>query len=90
MVVDRAAATEVVVVPADLGQPVARDAASAGDVLEEGQHVVGLLGSAEGDEQQGVVRARHRGACGNPRDWRIGRDVRHLGRNRSSRATRPA
>ena len=36
-------------------ESLARDAPAARHVLEEGQHVVGLLGPAEGDNQQGVV-----------------------------------
>ena len=56
LVVDRAAATEEEVVLADLLETLPRDAASAGDVLQERDDVLGLLGPAERDEQQRVVR----------------------------------
>ena len=56
LVVDRGAAAEQEVVLADLLQPLARDAPAAGDVLEERHDVLGLLGPAERDQQQGVVR----------------------------------
>jgi len=56
LVVDRAASSEGVVVLAHLGQPLLRDPLAGGDVAQEGQHVVGLLRAAEGDQQQGVVR----------------------------------
>ena len=42
---------------ADLPQPLRRDPAPARDVLQERQDVVRPLGTAEGDEEQGVVRA---------------------------------
>jgi hypothetical protein len=42
---------------ADLDEPLARDPAAAGDVLQEGDDVVRALGAAEGDEEEGVVRA---------------------------------
>ena len=37
-------------------EPFARDAPAAGHVLQERHHVLGLLGTAEGDDQEGVVR----------------------------------
>ncbi len=56
LVVDRRAAPEEEVVLAHLLQPLARDAAAAGDVLQERHHVLGLLRSPEGHQQQRVVR----------------------------------
>jgi hypothetical protein len=41
---------------ADLLEPLVGDVPAGGDVAEERQHVVRLLGSAEGDEQERVVR----------------------------------
>ena len=64
LVVDRAAAAERVVVLADLLQPLVRDPAAAGHVLQEGQHVVGLLGATEGEQQDGVVRGWQAGDIG--------------------------
>jgi hypothetical protein len=55
LVVDRGAATVMVVVLRHLLQPLTRDVATTNHVLQEGQHLVGCLGAAEGDEQQGVV-----------------------------------
>ena len=56
--VDRAHAADGVVVLGHLGQALRRDAAAAGDVLQERQHVVGSLGAAEGQQQERVV-SRH-------------------------------
>jgi hypothetical protein len=55
LVVDRAAAAEVEVVLGHGLEPLGRDAPAPGDVLEEGHHVVGLLGAAEGQQQDRVV-----------------------------------
>ncbi len=55
LLVDRADAAEELVVMADLREPLARDVASARDVLEERDHVVGPLGAAERDDEQRVV-----------------------------------
>jgi hypothetical protein len=55
-VVDGRPATEEEVVLADLLQPLAGDPAAARDVLQERHDVLGLLGPAEGDQQEGVVR----------------------------------
>ena len=60
LVVDRRPAAEQEVVLADLLEPLARDAAAAGHVLQERHDVLGPLGPAERDEQQRVVRARRR------------------------------
>ena len=57
LVVDRRATAEQVVVLADLLEPLARDAATTRDVLQEREDVVGSLGPAERHQQQGVVRA---------------------------------
>jgi hypothetical protein len=58
LVVDRAAAAEVVVVLGDLGQPRLRHVPSAGHGAQERQHVRRFLRAAEGDQQEGVVPAR--------------------------------
>src|SRR5690606_9132385 len=55
LVVDRAPATEAVVVLPDLLEAFDRDVLADGDVLQERHHVLGLLGSAEGHQQQRVV-----------------------------------
>jgi len=60
LVVDRRAAPEQEVVLADDLEPLARDPASPGDVLEERHHVLGPLGAAEGHQQDGVVGTRVR------------------------------
>ena len=52
--VDRADAVEPLVVAGDLLEPLARDAAPPGDVLEEGHHVVHALGPAERDDEDRV------------------------------------
>ena len=54
--VDRADAAEQLVVMRHLEQPLARDVAAAGDVLEERHHVVHPLGPAERDDHDRVVR----------------------------------
>ena len=60
LAVDRADAAEELVVVRDLLEPLARDVAAAGDVLEERHHVVHPLGPAERDDEQRVVAAvRH-------------------------------
>ena len=64
LVVDRRAAAEEEVVLAHLLQPLARDAAAAGDVLQERHDVLGLLRTAEGHQQQGVVGAGVGGGVG--------------------------
>ena len=56
LVVDRAASAEDEVVLADLLEPLVRDVPAGGDVAQERDDVVRLLGSAEGDEQERVVR----------------------------------
>ncbi len=53
--VDRADPVDRVVVLGHLRQPLPGDAAAAGDVLQERQHVVGTLGAAEGHQQERVV-----------------------------------
>jgi hypothetical protein len=55
--VDRRHPAEEEVVLADLLQPLPRDAAAGRDVLEERDHVVGMLRSPERHEQQRVERA---------------------------------
>jgi hypothetical protein len=42
----------------DLQHPRARDVAAAQDVLEEGDHIVWVFRSAEGEEEDGVIRVR--------------------------------
>ena len=54
--VDRADAAEAEVVLGHLEQPLARDPAAPGDVLQERQHVVRPLRPAEGHQQERVVR----------------------------------
>ena len=56
LIVDRAPPAEVVVVLPDCLQPLARDAATSRDVLEERHDVARLLGSTERHEEQCVVR----------------------------------
>lgn len=53
--VDRADAAEAEVVLPDLLEALARDAAPARDVLQERHDVFGPLGTAEGQQQEGVV-----------------------------------
>ena len=60
LLVDGAHPTEVLVVLADLSEPLVGDAPAARDVAQERQDVIGPLGTAEGHEQQGVVRRSHR------------------------------
>ena len=55
LLVDGAHPAEVGVMLTDLGEPFARDATPAGNVLQEGDHVVGSFGSAETHEEDGVV-----------------------------------
>ncbi len=55
--VDGADAVEQEVVLPHLLETLAGDAASTGDVLQEGDDVVGAFGTAEGQQQQGVIRA---------------------------------
>src|SRR4030095_1737650 len=55
--VDRAHSAEPLVGPRDLEEPLPGDPAPPGDVLEEGQQVLGTLGSTERDEEEGVVFA---------------------------------
>ena len=52
--VDRRDPTEVQVVLRDLGEPFGGHPATPSDVLQEGDHVLGTLGTAEGQQQQGV------------------------------------
>ncbi len=47
---------KLLVVVGHLGQPLVRDAAAARDVAQERQHVLRGLGSAEGQQQEPVVR----------------------------------
>ena len=42
------------VVLGDLVEPLGRDTAAAGDVLQERRHLLGALGPAEGQQQDGV------------------------------------
>ena len=56
LVVDRAAAAEREVVLADLGQPLRGNAATAGDVGQERQHLLRTFRTAEGDQEHRVVR----------------------------------
>ena len=58
LLVDRAHPADRVVVLGHAGQPLRRDAAAAGDVLQERHDVVGAFRAAERDEQEGVV-GRH-------------------------------
>jgi hypothetical protein len=59
LLVDGADPAEREVVVRHLLEALARDAAAAGDVLEERHHVVGTLRAPERDEEEGVVRERH-------------------------------
>ena len=54
LVVDRASSPESEIVLLNLGQALGGYATPAGDVLEKGPDVGGLLGSAEGDDEQGL------------------------------------
>ena len=56
--VDRTDAAEQLVVVGDVEQPLARDVASARDVLEERQHVIRPFGAAERDEHDRVELVR--------------------------------
>ena len=56
--VDRADATEALVLGGHLLESLAGHVPAAGHVLEKGQHVVGTLGAAEGQQQHGVERRR--------------------------------
>ena len=56
-VVDRAATAEQEVVLPHLLQPLARDALADGHVLQERDHVVGLLGTTEGDVEECIEGA---------------------------------
>src|SRR5919106_1713392 len=56
--VDGADATKVLIVLRDLEQPLARNATSLGDLLEEWHYVVGTLGTAKGNVDDRVVVAR--------------------------------
>src|SRR4029453_3663787 len=55
LVVDRAPATEAVVVLAHLREPFGWDVAATGDVLQERDHVIWALRPAKRQEQQRVV-----------------------------------
>src|SRR5690606_22357750 len=55
LLVDGALAAEVVIVLGDALQPLARDAAPARDVLQEGKDVFGALRAAERHEQERIV-----------------------------------
>lgn len=55
LVVERASSAEVMVVLRDAQESLARDAAAAGHVLEEGHHVLGTLRTTERDENERVV-----------------------------------
>jgi hypothetical protein len=55
--VDRAHAAEALVMVGDVEEPLTRDVAAAGDVLEERHHVVRPLRPAEGDDEQRVIPA---------------------------------
>lgn len=61
LVVDRAAATEVVVVLADGLETFVRDAPAGGDAPQERHDLVGALGTAEAEQDHGVVRFERRG-----------------------------
>ena len=58
LLVDRAHPADRVVVLGHAGQPLRRDAAAAGDVLQERHDVVGAFRTAERDEQESVI-GRH-------------------------------
>ena len=58
LLVDRAHPADRVVVLGHARQPLRRDAAAAGDVLQERHHLVGAFRAAERDKQEGVV-CRH-------------------------------
>ncbi len=60
LLVDRADAVEVVVVLGHALQPLARDAAAAGHVLQERHDLVVALGPAEAEHQQRLPPARRR------------------------------
>ncbi len=58
LVVDRAPAAEVVVVFGDFEESLPGHVSTFGDVLKERHHVVGLLGTAEADDEDCVVTRR--------------------------------
>ena len=55
LLVDRALAAEVVVVLGHFKHALSRHVASAEDVFQKRNHVVGAVGAAERNEQHGVV-----------------------------------
>ena len=57
LLIDGADAAEVRVVRGDLREAFPRDVAAAGHVFEEREDVVHPLRAAEGEDEQGVVRA---------------------------------
>ena len=64
----------IVVDTMNLGEPLVRDPATGGDVAQERHDVVGLLGPAEGDEEQRVVRrgvGRHPAILGSRVRWPV-------------------
>ncbi|GAA3100734.1 hypothetical protein GCM10020001_016970 [Nonomuraea salmonea] len=64
LLVDRADPAEALVVLGHFEQPLARHATAAHDVLQERHHVVGTLGAAEREDQQGVVNSHVTTLCG--------------------------
>ena len=62
LVVDRAATAEVVVVLADRLEPLVRDAPAGRDPAQEGHDLLGSLGTAEAEQEHGVVRLHGEGS----------------------------
>jgi hypothetical protein len=54
LIVDRAPASEALVVARDVLEPLARDVATTRDVLEERHDVVHAFGPAESDDENGI------------------------------------
>src|SRR3712207_6988892 len=67
LLVDRADPAEVRVVLGDVEQALARDAAAAGDVLEERHDVVGPLWATEAEHEQRLPPSGRRGVGGRRR-----------------------
>ena len=87
--VDRADAAEELVVVGDLLQPLARDVAPAGHVLEEGDHVVHPLGPAERDDEDRVEMRLGERRHEPVRGW-LERGLAHRGEPSRSRGARDA
>ncbi|MNC94008.1 hypothetical protein D3C83_107590 [compost metagenome] len=58
MRIDRADAAEILITLRDLRACLVADAQAAEDVVEKGHDLVRTFGTAEGDDQQGVVAPR--------------------------------